>query len=105
MPVARGSGHSMAIGCLPASGWEVPAEQVSPVSSELTSPVLSRAPPSTEDAACLQSTRQEDGASERGADSGTNLENRKHGWLLKGWLIKSLLEMFPCVGSPFLDGL
>ncbi|CAK6436899.1 unnamed protein product [Pipistrellus nathusii] len=35
-------------------------------------------PLTTEDTACLQSTRQEDGASKRGADSGTNLENRKH---------------------------
>ncbi|EPQ05390.1 Tudor domain-containing protein 12 [Myotis brandtii] len=35
-------------------------------------------PSSTEEAACLQSTRPEDGALERGADSGTNSGNRKH---------------------------
>ncbi|XP_059523029.1 putative ATP-dependent RNA helicase TDRD12 [Myotis daubentonii] len=35
-------------------------------------------PLSTEEAACLQSTRPEDGASEGGADSRTNSGNRKH---------------------------
>ncbi|XP_032342096.1 putative ATP-dependent RNA helicase TDRD12 [Camelus ferus] len=35
-------------------------------------------PSSAEDGACLQSTRQEDTGSERGADSETNSENEKH---------------------------
>ncbi|XP_074226963.1 putative ATP-dependent RNA helicase TDRD12 [Camelus bactrianus] len=51
-------------GCLPAS--------------ELPPPLRSRMPSSAEDGACLQSTRQEDTGSERGADSETNSENEKH---------------------------
>lgn len=89
----------MAVGRLPAFWLEVPAEPGFACLLGLTSPVLSRVPSSTEEAACLQSARPEDGASERGADSGTNFGNRKHGWLLKGRLIKLLLEVF-CAGSP-----
>ncbi|KAB1274096.1 putative ATP-dependent RNA helicase TDRD12, partial [Camelus dromedarius] len=39
---------------------------------------VERMPSSAEDGACLQSTRQEDTGSERGADSETNSENEKH---------------------------
>ena len=50
-------------------------------------------PPSAEDAAGLRSTQQEDAdrGSEGRADSETDAENQKHGWLLKRWLTASLV--------------
>lgn len=92
-PLPRSSKPCKAVCCLPfSSGWEVPAvSPVLPVSSDSTSPFLSRVPSSSEDASCLQSTQQEDRTSERGADFGMNSENQKHGWLFKRWLTKSLI--------------